>query len=113
MRVLYLIDSLVPGGAERSLAAMAPHLVAGGIVLEVATLHESELGAAARIARSLGAREHRIMHVDLGHPTPRATLGSNHSICIAVIIPSRPNVVEYQGMPAYGYGPCGVRVISM
>ncbi|MDF2745204.1 MAG: hypothetical protein K0S88_6582, partial [Actinomycetia bacterium] len=40
MRVLYLIDSLVPGGAERSLAAMASHLVAGGIVLEVAALHE-------------------------------------------------------------------------
>jgi glycosyltransferase involved in cell wall biosynthesis len=41
----------VPGGAERSLAAMAPHLVAGGIVLEVATLHErpgvqAELAAA-------------------------------------------------------------------
>jgi glycosyltransferase involved in cell wall biosynthesis len=51
VRVLYLIDSLVPGGAERSLAAMAPHLVAGGIVLEVATLHErpgvqAELAAA-------------------------------------------------------------------
>jgi len=40
LRVLYLIDSLVPGGAERSLAAMAPHLIAGGIRLEVATLHE-------------------------------------------------------------------------
>ena len=40
MRVLYLIDSLVAGGAEVSLAAMAPHLVAGGIDLEVATLHE-------------------------------------------------------------------------
>jgi glycosyltransferase involved in cell wall biosynthesis len=51
VRVLYLIDSLVPGGAERSLAAMAPHLVAGGVVLEVATLHErpgvqAELAAA-------------------------------------------------------------------
>ena len=40
MHVLYLIDSLVPGGAERSLAAMAPYLVAGGTSLEVATLHE-------------------------------------------------------------------------
>jgi glycosyltransferase involved in cell wall biosynthesis len=40
VHVLYLIDSLVPGGAERSLAAMAPYLVAGGAGLEVATLHE-------------------------------------------------------------------------
>jgi 7-cyano-7-deazaguanine synthase len=28
--------------------------------------HAAELDAAARVARSLGAREHRIMHVDLG-----------------------------------------------
>ena len=32
--------------------------------------------------------------------TPRAMPGSHHSICSAVIRPSRPNVVEYQGMPA-------------
>ncbi|HXF56074.1 MAG TPA: glycosyltransferase family 4 protein [Actinomycetota bacterium] len=40
MRVLYIIDSLGGGGAEHSLAAMAPHLVAGGIDLEVAYLKE-------------------------------------------------------------------------
>ena len=40
MHVLYLIDSLIAGGAERSLAALAPHLVAGGVRLEVATLHD-------------------------------------------------------------------------
>jgi hypothetical protein len=40
LHVLYLIDSLVPGGAERSLVAMAPHLAAGGVRLEVATLHQ-------------------------------------------------------------------------
>jgi 7-cyano-7-deazaguanine synthase len=28
--------------------------------------HHSELAAAARVARALGAREHRVMHVDLG-----------------------------------------------
>ena len=32
--------------------------------------------------------------------TPRAMRGSSHSICSAVMRPSRPNVVEYQGMPA-------------
>jgi glycosyltransferase involved in cell wall biosynthesis len=40
MRVLYLIDSLRRGGAEQSLAAMAPHLIEGGVDLEVAYLHE-------------------------------------------------------------------------
>jgi glycosyltransferase involved in cell wall biosynthesis len=40
VHVLYLIDSLVAGGAERSLAALAPHLVGGGVALEVATLHD-------------------------------------------------------------------------
>jgi glycosyltransferase involved in cell wall biosynthesis len=38
MRVLYLIDSLGPGGAERSLAAMAPAYVGRGIELDVGFL---------------------------------------------------------------------------
>ena len=38
MRVLYLIDSLGPGGAERSLAAMAPAYVRRGVELDVAYL---------------------------------------------------------------------------
>lgn len=41
MRVLYVIDSLAPGGAERSLAAMAPHYAAAGVDLEVAYLKET------------------------------------------------------------------------
>jgi glycosyltransferase involved in cell wall biosynthesis len=51
MHVLYLIDSLMPSGAERSLAALAPHLRARGLRLDVAYLHErgglrAELAAA-------------------------------------------------------------------
>ena len=38
MRMLYVIDSLAPGGAETSLAAMAPGLVASGIDLHVLAL---------------------------------------------------------------------------
>jgi glycosyltransferase involved in cell wall biosynthesis len=38
MRVLYLIDSLGPGGAERSLAAMAPAYARRGVELDVAYL---------------------------------------------------------------------------
>src|SRR5208337_1127312 len=40
-------------------------------------------------------------------------VGSIHSVCNAVMIASRPNAVLYQGMPAYGYGPSGLSVISM
>jgi glycosyltransferase involved in cell wall biosynthesis len=40
VRVLHLIDSLARGGAEQSLAAMAPHLAAAGVALEVAVLHD-------------------------------------------------------------------------
>lgn len=40
MRVLYVIDSLVPGGAERSLVALAPWYAAKGIELDVAFLHD-------------------------------------------------------------------------
>jgi glycosyltransferase involved in cell wall biosynthesis len=39
-RVLYLIDSLALGGAERSLVDMAPRLVSAGVRLEVAVLHD-------------------------------------------------------------------------
>jgi glycosyltransferase involved in cell wall biosynthesis len=39
-RLLYLIDSLFPGGAARSMSAVAPYLVAEGVQLEVAYLFE-------------------------------------------------------------------------
>lgn len=45
MRILYVIDSLAPGGAETSLAAMAPALVARGV-----ELHVLPLGAAVDLA---------------------------------------------------------------
>ncbi|MGH9283223.1 MAG: glycosyltransferase, partial [Acidimicrobiales bacterium] len=38
MRVLSVIDSLAPGGAERSLVAVAPHLMARGVELRVVAL---------------------------------------------------------------------------
>lgn len=38
MRILYVIDSLVPAGAERSLATMAPAVAARGVDLDVARL---------------------------------------------------------------------------
>lgn len=40
MRVLYVIDSLVPGGAERSLAALAPAYGERGVALDVAYLQD-------------------------------------------------------------------------
>ena len=39
MRVVYVIDSLTPGGAERSLAALAPGLAERDVELHVAYLH--------------------------------------------------------------------------
>ena len=39
-RVLLVLDSLVPGGAERSTVAMLPYLVQAGIRPEVAYLHD-------------------------------------------------------------------------
>lgn len=40
MRVLYVIDSLIPGGAEQSLADLAPRYVQRGVKLDVAYLWE-------------------------------------------------------------------------
>lgn len=42
LRVLQLIDSLAPAGAEQSLVALAPHLVHRGIELHIAYLLERE-----------------------------------------------------------------------
>jgi glycosyltransferase involved in cell wall biosynthesis len=42
MRVVSLIDSLAPGGAERSLVEMAPHLRSAGIDLTVAVLYDRD-----------------------------------------------------------------------
>lgn len=39
-RVLLVLDSLVPGGAERSTVALLPHLIDRGVVPEVAVLHD-------------------------------------------------------------------------
>jgi glycosyltransferase involved in cell wall biosynthesis len=52
--VLYLIDSLAPGGAERSLAALAPHYRDLGVSLEVVTLIDRD-GLEDEL-RSAGAR---------------------------------------------------------
>lgn len=57
MRLLYVIDSLAPGGAETSLAEMAPGLVAHGIELHVLPLGP-RLDLAPRL-QSAGAVVHR------------------------------------------------------
>lgn len=55
MKILYIIDSLArSGGAEQSLAAMAPHLRALGVQLEVAYLIERD-GLAGQL-RDAGAQ---------------------------------------------------------
>jgi glycosyltransferase involved in cell wall biosynthesis len=65
VHVLYVIDSLTPGGAERSLAALAPHLAARGVRLDVAYLQprvglQAELRAAGAELWSLDGRGGRI-----------------------------------------------------
>ncbi len=42
VHVLYLIDSLISGGAEQSLAVLAPHYTRRGVVLDVAYLYERD-----------------------------------------------------------------------
>ena len=56
VHVLYVIDSLIPGGAERSLAAIAPHMVSRGVQLDVAYLHRRP--GLQQELRATGARLH-------------------------------------------------------
>ncbi|MDX2379930.1 MAG: glycosyltransferase [Acidimicrobiia bacterium] len=58
VRVLYVIDSLGPGGAETSLASMAPHLARLGVDLHVCYLIERD-GLHEQF-RSAGAMLHRL-----------------------------------------------------
>lgn len=62
MRLLYVIDSLAPGGAETSLAAMAPGLVARGIELHVLPLGQALDLAPALIASGV------VVHERTGRP---------------------------------------------
>ena len=66
MRILHLIDSLAPHGAERSLVALAPHLVDRGIEYEVAFLREP--ATLSEGLRASGVRVHDLR----GHDSPAA-----------------------------------------
>jgi glycosyltransferase involved in cell wall biosynthesis len=60
MRVLAVIDSLdASGGAERSFAALAPALVAGGVDLHVASLRDRPRSVAGDL-EAAGATVHRV-----------------------------------------------------
>jgi glycosyltransferase involved in cell wall biosynthesis len=87
VRILYVIDSLGPAGAERSLAAMAPHYTSRGMDLDVAFLHDrpgvqgdleaagarlfslagagGRLGWARRARRLIAARRPDLVHTTL------------------------------------------------
>jgi glycosyltransferase involved in cell wall biosynthesis len=70
VHILYLIDSLAEGGAEQSLASLAPHFVSAGIRLDVAYLSERS-GVQSRLAEagvelfSLGTDRHRVRSIRL------------------------------------------------
>lgn len=68
MHLFYVIDSLAPGGAERSLAALAPAYRDRGIELEILVLRDrpglqAEVGAAGARVRSLGATRGRAAQI--------------------------------------------------
>ena len=48
MRLLYLINGLGAGGAERSLAELLPHMQAAGIETTVVCLRRREIGVGER-----------------------------------------------------------------
>lgn len=84
MRVLYVIDSLAPGGAETSLVAMAPGLVTRGI-----DLHVLPLGAALDLAPGLvdaGATVHE-------RDGRRGRIGHMHDVLQSIRL-LRPDLVH-------------------
>ena len=59
VRVLHLIDSLGAGGAERSLAEMAPRLAAYGVEPEIAVFHQRDVGVTEDVLAA-GVRIHHV-----------------------------------------------------
>lgn len=57
--MLYVIDSLSPGGAETSLASMAPGFVSNGVELHVLPLSQSRLTLAPQLEASGAEVHHR------------------------------------------------------
>jgi glycosyltransferase involved in cell wall biosynthesis len=83
LSVLRVIDSLAPGGAERSLVDLAPHLVAAGVDLDVAVLCDRG---------GLGPELERCgipLHVVGGHSRPARVAGM-----VKLIRRCRPDLVH-------------------
>ncbi len=114
MHVLYLIDSLVPGGAERSLAALAWEYRARGLRLSVAFLHgrpglQSELLAAGSELFPLQAsgfpgwiREARLVARDLKPDLLHTTLFQADLVGRVAGAAARVPVVSSLVNPEYG-----------
>jgi glycosyltransferase involved in cell wall biosynthesis len=85
LRVLHLIDSLARAGAEQSMAALAPHLIAEGVDLHLGYLFERE-GLRADFQRA-GVR---VTSLDNGDPGRRGWLGRS----VKLIEDLRPDVVH-------------------
>src|SRR4051794_41933602 len=65
--------------------------------------HQAELNAAARVARALGAHEHRIMHVDL------ARIGGSPLTDRSIDVPTTPSA----GGPATYFPPRNTIMLSL
>ena len=64
VRLLYVLDSLAPGGAETSTVLLAGELVARGVECMIATLEPCE-GVLAQRAASSGVR---LVYIEGAHP---------------------------------------------
>jgi 7-cyano-7-deazaguanine synthase len=83
---------LLSGGLDSSTAlawAKTAGLDSYALTVAYGQRHQAELDAAARVARSLGAREHRVMQVDL------AGIGGSALTDWSIPLPDRPG----QGIP--------------
>jgi 7-cyano-7-deazaguanine synthase len=83
---------LLSGGLDSATVlamARAAGLECFALSVEYGQRHLTELAAAARIARALGAREHRIMHVDL------ARIGGSALTDNSIAVPLQPG----EGIP--------------
>lgn len=113
VKVVYVIDSLALGGAERSLVEMVPHLVHGGVDITVAVLHDrAGLTGSARSAGAdvvtLAGDGHvaraRSLRALLGHVRPDVVHTTLFDADIVGRIAGRTARVAVTGSLVHNYG---------
>ena len=94
---------LLSGGLDSATAlawAVSQGYTCDALSVAYGQRHDAELAAAARVARALGAREHRVMHVDLGTLGGSALTDASIAVPVGQALPPGSSTIPVTYVPA-------------